>query len=159
MIRLIAATDLNKGLAKNNHIPWRLPEDAKHFRDLTLTNGANVLMGRKTYEQLGDDYLSVRHCYISSHQDIKLRDNCRLVNNLENFLKDFKQDIWVIGGSEIYKATINRASELYLTIVQDDFDCDRFFPDYQDFSLIKRDGPNIENSLTYYYELWQHPAK
>jgi len=158
VIRLIAAIDLKRGLAREGHIPWNLPSDGNHFKELTLTHGASVLMGQKTYDQVGSGYLSKRNSYVVSHQNIEIGGSIKLVNNLEDFLSSFKEDLWVIGGAAIYRHTIKKASELYLTIVEDDFKCDRFFPEYHDFKLGSREGPYKENGLTFYYQQWNRDS-
>lgn len=152
MIRLIAAIDNNRGIAKADRIPWNLSSDKARFRKLTLDYGANVLMGRKTYDQMGD-YLLNKHAYVASHMQIKLRPNITLVNDLDKFVANFKNDLWVIGGAGVYQSTIKYADELYLTIVDKDFNCDQFFPEYQDFKLAKEEGPYSENGLSFNYQL------
>lgn len=152
MIRLIAAIDQNKGLAKDHRIPWDLPKDKARFRQLTLTHGANVLMGSTTYRQMSSDYLSLRQCYVVSHHNQKL-NNAILINDLKDFLAKFKQDLWIIGGAAIFEASIGQADELYLTLINKNFNCDQFFPDYGEFKLVKVDGPFNYHGLTFNYQL------
>lgn len=153
MIRQIAAIDNKRGLAKNGQIPWKLPKDVARFRQLTLTKGANVLVGRATYESMGD-YLPNHNIYVVSHSDLKLKAGCVLVKDPVKFLSEFKDDIWVIGGAGIFAATINVADELYLTLVDGDFNCDQFFPEYNNFKLQDTDGPYSENGLNFSFKLY-----
>ncbi len=153
MIRFIAAIDSQRGLAKNNQIPWNLPSDKARFRQLTLAYGANVFMGRSTYDQM-NDYLKQRTVYVASRSDIKLTKGGILVNDVDSFISNFKTDLWVIGGAGLFENTIKYADELYLTIVEGDFNCDHFFPDYKDFNLTKNDGRYTENGLNFTYQLF-----
>ena len=152
MIRLIAAIDKKRGLARDGEIPWNIPEDVKRFRQFTLTHGANVFMGRRTYEMLGQ--LTGRHYYVLSSKDLLLPSGVTLVNDLETFFTNFKEDIWVIGGEAVYNTTIKYADELYLTIIEADFDCDQFFPDYSNFELKESEGPFTSDQLTYSYQTY-----
>ncbi len=154
MIRTIAAIDKNRGLAKNGQIPWNLPNDKHRFRDLTLNYGANVLMGYRTYLSMGS-YLLKRHNFIVSHNNLKLPKDSILVSNLEDFLKSFKNDLWIIGGQSIYEQTIDLTDELYLTIIEANFKCDQLFPEYNQFMLVNKEGPFIENNLVYSYQTFR----
>ena len=152
MIRLIAAIDEKRGLARNNQIPWKIPKDSTRFRTLTLTHGGNVLVGRTTYEQMGN-YFDEHKAYVVSHQNLKLSKNQVLVKDLKKFLTDLKEDIWVIGGSGIYAASIEFASEIYITNVVGDFNCDQYFPDYTEFVVKEIEGPLSDNGFTFSYQL------
>ncbi|HEY1645388.1 MAG TPA: dihydrofolate reductase [Candidatus Saccharimonadales bacterium] len=152
MIRLIAATDNKRGLAKNGQIPWNLPADKTRFRTLTLEHGATVLMGRATYEQMGD-YLKDHSGFVVSHSQLQLPANYQLVSDLDSFMAGSKEDLWVIGGAAIYAGTIKYADELYMTIIEADFNCDQFFPDYSGFKLKSSEDPLLENNLKFSYQL------
>jgi dihydrofolate reductase len=152
MIRSIAAIDSKRGIAKNGKIPWDLPKDKAHYRELAMAEGNNVLMGRRTYEAMG--YLEGRHYYIVSHGDLDLSSGCKLIKDIGKFMAEFKEDLWIIGGEAIYKETMNYVDELYLTIVEADFNCDQFFPDYSSFKLKNAEGPFSENHLSFSYQLF-----
>ena len=152
MIRIIAAIDNKRGLAKDGQIPWNLPKDVARFRKLTQSYGANVLMGRKTYELMGSQ-LKKRTDYIVSSSQIELPEGCTLVKDLDSFLENFNRDIWIIGGAEIYRSSLKYADELYLTNIDADFNCDKFFPDYSDYKIKDIDGPYTENGLNFSYQL------
>lgn len=152
MIRLIAAIDSKRGLSKDNQIPWEIAADINRFRQLTLTHGARVLVGRTTYELLGR-YFDDHKAYVVLHRELVLKDRQTLVKDIDKFLDKAKEDIWVIGGAEVYSASIKYADELYLTLVDGDFKCDKFFPEYKDFKIKNSEGPLTDNGFTYYYQL------
>ena len=152
MIRLIAAIDTERGLARDNQIPWKIPADITRFRRLTLTHGAKVLVGRNTYEQMGN-YFSDHETYIVSRQDLELPKEHTLVKDIDTFLKELKGDIWVIGGAGIYAASIKYADEIYLTIVEGDHNCDQFFPEYSSFKAKDIEGPLEDNGYKFIYQL------
>ncbi|MHB1865185.1 MAG: dihydrofolate reductase [Candidatus Saccharimonadales bacterium] len=152
MIRLIAAIDSKRGIAKGGHIPWDLPSDQERFRSLTLSQGANVLMGSTTYSQMSSSYIKERNSFVASRENTQL-PNATLVLDINKFISDFNGDLWIIGGALVYDATIALANELYLTVINANFNCDKFFPDYSNFTLKSSDGPHIENGLSFNYQL------
>jgi dihydrofolate reductase len=154
VIRLIAAIDTKHGIARASQIPWDLPSDRAYFKAQTLKFGGNILMGHKTFSQLNNPLIG-RTNYVASHLLISLPNGVALVNNLESFLNNFREDLWVIGGESIYAQTIGRAQELYLTTIESDFNCDQFFPNFNNFNLKSSNGPNKENNQTFYFEVFE----
>jgi dihydrofolate reductase len=155
MIRLIAAIDRKRGIGKHGGIPWSIPEDEKFFTDQTKTHGGHVLTGGATFR---DTYhggpLKNRHNYILTH-DTKPIKGATVVNDLAKFLKEFEgKDLWVAGGSKVFEAVMqaSKADELYLTHIDADFSCDRFFPAYEDgFKLVEQSQPREQNGLHFTY--------
>ena len=135
---LIVATDKNNGIGKGNEMPWHYPEDLKYFSKTTKSKGVNinaVVMGRKTYESIGKA-LPNRVNYVLSR--LLKRENVdkqiNLFNNFEELLKDLEKnqfdECWIIGGAEIYNLFLEKTdliSEIYLTKINKDYDCDTFF--------------------------------
>lgn len=149
MIRLIAAIDQKRGLSRNGQIPWDIPQDKARFRQ--LTHDANVLIGRVTYGSISNSI--GKNKYIISHRKINPTPGAVLVSDLDKFIKGFNKDLWVIGGAATYSETIKYADELYLTLIDADFNCDKFFPEYTNFQLKKTEGPFIKNGLSFSYQL------
>ncbi len=153
MIRLIAALDKKRGIGKNGIIPWKIPEDERYFTDQTKTHGGNVLTGSVTYHKTYSGPLKGRNNYILTHNTTPI-EGATLVHDLAKFLNEFKEDLWVAGGGGVFQAVmdIGRADELYLTHIDYDFDCDRFFPEYEDkFKLVEKSEPHAQNRLRFYY--------
>ena len=155
MIRLIAAIDSNGGIAKNGRIPWHISNDLQYFNRLTRQFGANVLMGHSTLIANGRP-LPNRQNFVVSHKPLDNKPEGVIeVPDLAQFIKDYKSDLWIIGGQEIFTQTIKYADELYLTKINHDFDCDKFFPEYeQNFKLVSSQGPFTANGLTYTFNLF-----
>lgn len=153
MIRLIAAIDQKRGLAKDGYQPWHIPADEQYFKDQTRTFGANVLMGRKTFEVMKHP-LPARINYVLSHTHLE-DAGIVSVTDLGAFLNNVTEDIWVIGGAAIYEQTIAQADFLYMTHIESDFGCDQFFPDYkQEFELVDQSPPQHEAGLPYRYAIY-----
>lgn len=164
MIRLIAAIDRKRGIGKHGGLPWSIPEDAKFFTDQTKTHGGHVLTGAATWHgTYHDKPLADRHNYLVTH-DTKPVKGAELVNDLPKFLRDFQdsgKDLWISGGAGVFEQVmeLGYADELYLTHIDADFGCDRFFPEYEkDFKLVERSKPREQNGFHFYYTTYTKKA-
>jgi dihydrofolate reductase len=130
MISLIAAIGKNNELGKGNDLLWKLPIDQKFFRE--TTSGHPVIMGRKTFESLGRPLPNRRNVIITRDKKYK-KAGVEITHSLEealNLFKDSKDEVFIIGGAEIYKQSMDIADRLYITHIQaEDKDADAFFPE------------------------------
>lgn len=127
-ITLIAAVAENNALGKDNKMMWHLPDDFKHFK--TRTSGHHIIMGRKTFESFPSPLPNRTSVIITRQSDYKA-DGCIIAGSLDEALKACPQDeeVFVIGGGEIYNQSINRADKLDITRVHAEFpDADAYFP-------------------------------
>ena len=128
MITIIAAIGKNNELGKDNQLLWHLPADLKHFKN--LTSGHPIIMGRKTYESIGKP-LPNRTNIVVSRKDDWFEEGILIVPSLKDAIKHAKkinENIFIIGGGEIYRHTINIADRLEITQVNHQTDADVFFP-------------------------------
>jgi len=128
MITIIAAIGKNNALGKDNQLLWRLPKDLRHFK--SLTENHPIVMGRKTYESIGKA-LPNRTNIVVSRKENWFQEDILIVSKLKEaikFAKKIDEDIFIIGGGEIYKQTIELADRLEITLVEEDFEADTFFP-------------------------------
>jgi dihydrofolate reductase len=130
-ITLIAAMAQNRVLGKNNQLIWHIPNDLKHFKE--LTQGHTVIMGRKTYESMGRP-LPKRTNIVISRQANYGAPGCTVVSNLEKALALATADAqpFIIGGAEIYKLALPHADKMELTLIEAEFEGDTFFPEFSD---------------------------
>jgi dihydrofolate reductase len=131
-IFIIVALADNYVIGINNRLPWRLPADLKHFRDLTY--GKNIVMGRKTYESIGKALPGRRNIVLSKNKNFRC-DQCEVYDSLEkvfSVLKHKEEEIFIIGGTEIYKEALLFATKMYLTFVHAHFNGDAYFPKWND---------------------------
>lgn len=132
-LALIAAVAENGCIGINNQLPWYLPEDLKYFR--RLTTGSVVIMGRKTYESIGKPLPNRTNIVISRKAGYH-PEGIKVVSSLEDALDLAAQvseingidDVFVIGGAQIYALALPLANRLYLTEVQKTVEGDAFFP-------------------------------
>jgi len=131
-ISLVAAVAKNNAIGKNNELLWHLPADFKHFKE--TTSGHFILMGRKTFESFPKPLPNRTHLIITRQKDYPVAENCFAFISVSDALEFAKQHnqqvVYVIGGGEIYKQTMDVANELIITHVKASFnDADVFFPE------------------------------
>jgi len=128
-LTLIAAAAENNALGKDNQMIWHLPDDFKRFKQ--LTTGHYMVMGRKTFDSLPGKLPNRTHVIITRQQDFTA-DECIVVNSLDEAIAACPQDeeVFVIGGGEIYRQSIDRADKIELTRVYGTSpEADAFFPE------------------------------
>lgn len=137
IISIIAAIGSNKELGKDNKLLWNIPHDIIHFKQLTLNHP--VIMGRKTYESIGRP-LPQRINIIITRDKYYQAAECVICYSLDEAIKLAQKrdedEIFIIGGGQIYEKAILIADKLYLTLVEGSFDADTFFPDYSNFKKV-----------------------
>jgi dihydrofolate reductase len=147
MIRFIVAVDEKLGMAKNGRQPWHLPTDEQYFLQQTQKYGGVVLMGRTTYDVIGHPLKERRNIVLS--RSLKYIEGVEVEKDLQNALR-VAPDIWVIGGAGIFAQSLQYADELYVTRIEADFECDQFFPEFEDqFDLTSKSTPHHENGVTF----------
>lgn len=127
VIAIIAAVARNGVIGNANALPWHLPADLRHFRELTL--GKPIIMGRKTAESLGKALPGRENIVISRQPSLDFVDMV-VVPGLDEALADRQGEMMVIGGAEVYRLAMPRAELIYLTLIDGDFAGDTMFPDY-----------------------------
>lgn len=119
----------NGVIGKNNTLPWRLPADLRYFRQ--LTTGHPIIMGRKNYEDIGKP-LPGRTNIVVTRQRTYTAPGCIVVNSIEQALAaaGVDDEVFVIGGADIYRQTLDSADRLYITEIGADIEGDTFFPEF-----------------------------
>jgi len=129
LISLIVAVDQAGGIGFQGFIPWRLPDDLKRFKELTL--GHHLVMGRKTYESIGKP-LPGRTTIVVTHNIVYRPLNCLVAYNLAEALELARtrgeENVFVCGGGELYALALPFADRIHLTRVEARFPADVFFP-------------------------------
>jgi len=128
-LAIIVAMARNRTIGVNNTLPWRCPEDLKHFKSLTM--GHHLIMGRKTFDSIGKPLPGRITVVISRDRNLKL-EGCTVVNSLPEAIASCARDTqtFVVGGADLYKQTINLADTLYITEMQKNVSGDAVFPEF-----------------------------
>jgi len=127
-VSIIAAMAKNRVIGIENRLPWRLPGDMQRFR--TLTMGHHILAGRKTYESIGKP-LPGRSMVVITRSGDFAAPGCIVVNSVAEAVAACRGDaeIFIIGGEQLYRQTLDVADRIYLTEVQAEFTGDARFPE------------------------------
>ena len=128
-VSLIAAMAENRVIGVNNTLPWRLPADLRHFRQ--LTTGHHVIMGRRNYESIGKPLPDRTNIVVTRNTEYRA-PGCEIKHSLVDALQDIQDDteVFVIGGAEIYRQAMSDADRIYLTLVHANISGDTFFPEF-----------------------------
>tara|TARA_Y100000992_G_C21272961_1_gene498005 strand:- start:1694 stop:2251 length:558 start_codon:yes stop_codon:yes gene_type:complete len=136
---IIVAYCKNNGIGKNNELPWCIKSDLKKFKDLTTGNGNNcIVMGKKTWLSIGKPLNKRDNLILSTTLNIDYINKNNIIksfNSMNNLISFFNfknyENIWIIGGDEIYKLFLEsqyKISNIYITYIDKEFNCDTFFP-------------------------------
>lgn len=148
-ISLIAAIGENRELGKDNKLLWDIPEDLKRFRE--KTSGHTIIMGRKTFESIGRPLPNRTNIVVTRDVNYEQK-GVIIVHSLEEAFRQVQnkeEEIFIIGGGQIFEQSIGLADKLYLTIVHKKFDADAFFPDYSMFKKVVFKQEGESNSYKY----------
>ena len=124
-ISIIVAMTKNKVIGKDNEMPWHLSDDLKNFKKLTL--GKTVIMGRLTYDSIGKPLPNRKNIVLSR----SLKDKqVNVLSSVEEALDitSSEEEVFIIGGQDIYLQTIKKATKLYITMINSEIEGDKFFP-------------------------------
>lgn len=136
-ISIIAAVAENLAIGDSNKLLWDIPEDLKRFKN--LTTGHPIIMGRKTFESIGRSLPNRTNIIVSRDKDFNV-NGCLVCHSLDEALKEAKQieqnEVFIIGGGQIYHQAIDFVDKLYLTLVENKYNADTYFPDYRQFTKL-----------------------
>lgn len=149
MISIIAVIGKNREIGCNNKLLWDIPEDMERFKKVTM--GHTVIMGDRTYESIGRPLPKRKNIVVTLDENYKA-EGCEVKHSLEDVLKDVEkndEEVFVIGGGQIYKQSLPYADKLYLTIVDDVPQADTYFPDYSEFKKVLSEEKKECNGIKY----------
>lgn len=130
VVSLIAAMARNRVIGKDGGLPWRIPEDMRFFK--RMTSGHPVIMGRRTYET-DSGLLPNRENIILTTKDDYDVAGATVCASLDEALERFAatdEEVFIIGGSEVYRAALPRADRIYLTVIEREYEGDTYFPEF-----------------------------
>jgi dihydrofolate reductase len=128
-ISIIVAMAKNRTIGIDNTLPWRCPEDLKHFKALTM--GHHMIMGRKTFESIGRPLPGRTTLVVTRDSTLKI-DGCQIAHSLPEAIEACANDsqTFIVGGADIYTQAIDSVDTLYITEIQQDVTGDAWFPEF-----------------------------
>ena len=154
---MIAAIDTMRGLADDHGIPWqgRIPSDSAYFRQ--KTSEGTIVMGFRTYQEFAQPLHDRQNFVVTRAGSPELRAGFEPVFDLGNFVHERADEtVWVIGGAAVYAQALPWADDLFITQLETDFHCTKFFPDFDgDFFLASALDRRTENEISFRFEIWR----
>lgn len=153
MIAMIAAYAQNRVIGCQGKIPWKIPGEQKQFRE--LTDGHCIIMGRKTYEEIGHP-LKNRRIYVISSTAVFAESGVQTVHTLEEALAECAgQDVFLAGGQAVYEAGMKYADVLYLTEIDLVCEGDRYFPQVDPAVFACVEETAVDGEIPYRRTTWK----
>jgi dihydrofolate reductase len=159
MISFIVAMDENRTIGRENQLPWHLPEDLKFFKKVTM--GHPIAMGRKTHESIGR-VLPGRENIVITRQEGYQSEGCTMFYSVEefvNYCRDVDDEIFVIGGAEIFREAFPYVDCLYLTLIHETFEGDTYFPPFDlsqwELTSSEKGAKNEKNPYDYEFRIYK----
>ena len=159
MLSIIVAYDQGYGIGIRNTLPWRLSDDLKNFK--ILTQGHYIVMGRKTFDSIGYP-LPNRSNIVLTQQKNYQQANCTVIHSMKKVISLMnnmpEQEIFIIGGAEIYRLFLRYVDRLYITTVKAKIAADAFFPHWEQkkFKCISTRfyKKSQDNDYDFNYRIW-----
>ncbi|HQQ93940.1 MAG TPA: dihydrofolate reductase [Bacteroidia bacterium] len=152
----IVVTDLNNAIGCNNQLLCHLPADLAFFKKTTM--GSPIVMGRKTYESIGRLLPGRRNLIISRHSDYRVL-GAEIFHSLEHAIQSCQEEqVFVIGGAEIYKLSFPLVQVIYRTLINSRFKADAYFPEIDpklwELSWEECHEKDEKNAYPYCFQKW-----
>jgi dihydrofolate reductase len=157
ILAAIVVTDQNNAIGKDNQLLCHLPADLKFFKSTTM--GCPIIMGRKTYESIGRILPGRKNIVITRSADYRII-GAEIYHTVDNALSSCSDDekVFIIGGAEIFKQTLDRTHEIYRTLIKSDFLADTWFPEIKakEFDKVWEECHEADdkNKFDYCFQKW-----
>lgn len=157
MISLIVAHDPNRVIGFENKMPWHIPGDLAYFKKVTMDKA--MVMGRKTFESIGRVLPGRKNIIVTRNDDYQV-DGAEVVTDLVKAIEiasAHHEEVMVIGGEQIFRAILPKADRLYVTLIQQSFEGDTYFPLYGDEWVLVQTTEDMQtpDGITYVYLVYE----
>lgn len=156
MFSIIAAISKNNVIGKDNSLICNLPDDLKRFKELTMNK--TIIMGRKTFESLPYVLPGREHIVITKNTNYKfIHKNVKIFNNVADVIHKFinsSQEVFIIGGGEIYSIFLDYCEKMYITEIMEEFQGDTYFPNIliKDWKIIYKSEILQYNKINFQFK-------
>jgi dihydrofolate reductase (trimethoprim resistance protein) len=154
MVSLIVAISKNNVIGNNGIMPWKIKGEQKRFKE--LTTGKTIIVGRKSFQEIGKPLPNRKTIIISTTENI-VADNCTTVKSLLeafNLAKD-EEEIFIAGGGQVYKEALPYADKIYITIIDKIVEGNVYFPEINKEDFIKTYEERIDGEIPYTYYTYE----
>ena len=159
-ISIVVAASENLVIGYKNALPWHISDDLKHFKQITINH--SVVMGRKTFESIGKPLKERRNIVVSRDRTLKI-EGVEVVNSLDEAIHRTKNEneIFIIGGEQIYKIAMPIATNMYITKVHSNIKGDAFFPafDENEWKILTQKDSETSEGLNFSFIEYQKKVR
>ncbi|MDE6698177.1 MAG: dihydrofolate reductase [Lachnospiraceae bacterium] len=149
MIGLIVAYSKNRVIGNSGCIPWKIKGEQKRFKE--LTTGNVVIMGRRSYEEIGHPLPNRTTIVVSGTKNYDA-DNCITVKSLEEAVKIAgDRNVYISGGESLYKEALSIAEKMYITEIELEVEGDTYFPEFDEALFDKEINQHFDGDIPYTY--------
>jgi len=149
MIALIVALAKNHVIGNNGYIPWKIKGEQKRFKDLTMGNV--VIMGRRSFEEIGRPLPNRTTIVVSSTKEYT-GENCFTVRSLQEAIElAGNKDVFISGGARLYEEALPIVEKMYITEIDKNVDGDTYFPQFAEEDFKKELNERVEGKIPYTY--------
>ncbi len=150
MIALIVAYSSNRVIGNKGMIPWKIKGEQKRFKE--FTTGNIVIMGRRSYEEIGRPLPNRETIVVSRTKNFDC-EHCRTASSLSEAIEmaESDKDIYVSGGAGLYKEAIDIVDKMYVTVVEKEIEGDTFFPEFKEADFEKQVDEHFDGEIPYTY--------
>lgn len=164
MISFLVAMDQNNVIGYQNDMPWHLPRDLKYFKEQTI--GKKIIMGRKTYESIGRPLPERENIVVTRNKDTsQYPEEIKVIHSLDEVVQwdreNPDEEFMIIGGGIIFKETMEYADRLYITLINETFPGDAYFPEFDksEWDLTSKELGIRDENNDYEYYFMQYDRK
>ena len=125
-LSILVAHDKQRVIGNQNQLPWHLPNDLKHVKQ--LSTGHTLVMGRKTFESIGKPLPNRRNVVLTNNHSFK-HEGVDVIHSIEE-INDIPGQVFIFGGQTLFEEMIDKVDDMYITVVDGKFQGDTFFPPY-----------------------------
>lgn len=125
-LSILVAHDKNRGIGFNNQLPWHLPNDLKHVKK--LSTGNTLVMGRATYDSIGKPLPNRKNVVLTRNKNFKA-EGVEVIHDIKEIEK-LEGHVFIFGGQSLFEMFIDKVDDMYITVIDDTFQADTFFPSY-----------------------------
>ena len=149
MIALIVACARNKVIGDKGKIPWRIKGEQRRFRE--LTTGNVVIMGRRSYEEIGKPLPNRMNIVVSSTKEFS-GENLVTVESLDEAIRAAgDRDVYISGGARLYEEALPIVEKMYITEIEAEIEGDTYFPDFDESEFYKEINERADGEISYTY--------
>lgn len=147
---IAAITEKDRGIGKNNDLLWKIPADLKHFKEITFAHP--IILGRKNFESIGRALPGRMNIIVTRDTEYR-QENCVIAHSIADAIARAKildsEEIFIIGGGEIYTQALPFTDRLYLTLIHAEKPADVFFPEYTEFTKVVSEEKGEHEGISY----------